>query len=131
MIKGSDPGRVQRFMAEDVKGALRELRSMAGNDTIDVATDGAALRIQKLSWLEAPDLLQAFCDLGRRVADGYLDAAGTEQDLSAQDARSPAHDCPVCGHPVTGSAKTCPSCAALHHPECWQLNDGCGLCGAE
>ncbi len=129
MIKGSDEAKVKLFLTEQVKNALRQLRHLSGADYVDVATDGPRLRIQKLSWLEAADLLGTFCELGLAVADGYLAAVGAAPARQAAAPRAPAA-CPVCAHPVEGSARTCSTCGADHHPECWQLNDGCGICGA-
>ncbi len=37
--------------------------------------------------------------------------------------------CPVCEITVDGEYTTCPACGAIHHPECFVLNDGCGRCG--
>ena len=36
--------------------------------------------------------------------------------------------CPVCHDPVKGASHICPACDAVHHAECWKLNDGCGTC---
>ncbi len=48
------------------------------------------------------------------------------EDRAATAPASPA--CPVCEHPVEQGVERCPACGAVHHPECWQLNDGCGNC---
>ena len=45
-------------------------------------------------------------------------------------APQPTPICPVCDHPVDTRAVACPRCNAVHHPECWHLNDGCGRCQA-
>src|SRR5579884_3779803 len=39
--------------------------------------------------------------------------------------------CPYCRFPFKSGveAATCPSCAALHHAECWQDNGGCAVMG--
>ncbi|MBW1810496.1 MAG: hypothetical protein JRJ87_20025 [Deltaproteobacteria bacterium] len=36
--------------------------------------------------------------------------------------------CPVCQDLVKGASHICPVCDAVHHAECWKLNDGCGAC---
>jgi len=36
--------------------------------------------------------------------------------------------CPVCNDVIEGESAACPWCKALHHPECFALNDGCGKC---
>jgi rubrerythrin len=41
----------------------------------------------------------------------------------------PARPCPVCEHPLEGPPVPCPACGRAHHPECLELNDGCGACG--
>ena len=126
MIKGSDDARVKDFLNPDVRQAVFELRSMTMNDHIEVSTESTALRIQKLSWLHAPDLLMNLVTLGQQVFDGYLVAATGAPVLPAE-AKTELY-CAVCKDVITGSMHTCPKCAASHHPECYQLNDGCGSC---
>ena len=36
--------------------------------------------------------------------------------------------CPVCNDIIEGEPTVCPWCKAVHHPECFALNDGCGKC---
>jgi hypothetical protein len=126
MIKGSDDARVKDFLNPDVRQAVFELRSMTMNDHIEISTESTAFRIQKLSWLHAPDLLMNLVTLGEQVFDGYLTAA-TGAPTPPAEAKTELY-CAICNDVITGSMHTCPECGAPHHPECYQLNDGCGKC---
>jgi hypothetical protein len=126
MIKGSDDARVKDFLNPDVRQAVFELRAMTMNDHIEISTESTAFRIQKLSWLHAPDLLMSLVTLGQQVFDGYLSAA-TGAPVLPTEAKTEIY-CSVCNDVVSGSMHTCPKCGAPHHPECYQLNDGCGRC---
>jgi hypothetical protein len=126
MIKGSDDARVKDFLNPDVRQAVFELRAMTMNDHIEISTESTAFRIQKLSWLHAPDLLMSLVTLGQQVFDGYLTAA-TDGPVLPTEAKTEIY-CSVCNDVVSGSMHTCPKCGAPHHPECYQLNDGCGRC---
>ena len=127
MIKGSDDARVKDFLNPDVRQAVFELRSMTMNDHIEISTESTAFRIQKLSWLHAPDLLMSLVTLGQQVFDGYITAA-TGAPVPPAEAKTELY-CAVCRDTISGSMHTCPKCGASHHPECYQLNDGCGSCG--
>jgi CheY-like chemotaxis protein len=37
--------------------------------------------------------------------------------------------CPVCGDGIEEVPARCLACGRAHHPECLELNDGCGACG--
>lgn len=126
MIKGSDQPRVKDFLSPDVRQAVFELRALTMNDHIEISTESTALRIQKLSWLHAPDLLISLVTLGQRVFDGYL-AAASGAAVPPAEARTEVY-CAVCHDVITGSMHTCPRCGSPHHPECYELNDGCGIC---
>lgn len=39
--------------------------------------------------------------------------------------------CPVCKDALANEGWRCGACGASHHPECWQINDGCGACRAQ
>ena len=126
MIKGSDAARVKDFLSPDVRQAIFELRALTMNDHIDISTESTAIRIQKLSWLHAPDLLMSLVTLGQQVFDGYLTAA-TGAPVLPTEAKTEIY-CAVCRDVISGSMHTCPNCSSPHHPECYQLNDGCGSC---
>jgi hypothetical protein len=69
----------------------------------------------------------------RRGPDAWPDPNPPLQSLSELDAEMSATGpagppCPVCEHPVEPPGSACPACGSRHHPECWQLNDGCGHC---
>ncbi len=131
MIKGSSPERVKSMLATPgVREALFELRSLKMNDHIDLATKRYALRIQKLSWLDAPDLLLKFASSGKLVFEAYLEVTGQAvfEERAAPSTAEPER-CAVCGDVIEGSSRSCPRCGAAHHPECYELNDGCGRCG--
>ncbi len=132
MIKGSSEQLVKSMLSAEVREAIFELRALTMNDHIDISTQKYGLRIQKLSWLHAPDLLMSFVGLGQQVFDGYLAAvgAGSPSD-SPSDSTAPVEtqqECAVCGDTISGSCQNCPECKAAHHPECYELNDGCGRC---
>jgi hypothetical protein len=134
MIKGSDQARVKDFLSPEVRQAIFELRALTMNDHVDVTAESTALRIQKLSWLHAPDLLMSLATLGQRVFEGYLSAVGGGSQPSSQFEGGSGDDekteifCTVCKHVIEGSMHNCPKCGAPHHPECYELNDGCGSC---
>ena len=146
MVKGRDDARVKAMLSPDVRQAFFDLRAMGTNDHIDISTGSTTLEIQKLSWLHTPDLLMSMVTLGQQVFDGYLSAAagGGSQPSSQSEgttARSPASFvkdeeqaqifCTVCKDVIEGSIYDCPICGAPHHPECYELNDGCGICSAD
>lgn len=132
MIKGSDDARVKDFLSPDVRQAVFELRALTMNDHIDISTESTALRIQKLSWLHAPDLLMSLVTLGQQVFDGYLSGiTGAPAEAPApreEDEEKTEIFCTVCKDVIEGSMHSCPICSAPHHPECYKLNDGCGSC---
>lgn len=131
MIKGSSPERVKALLAKQrVREAIFELRSLKMNDHIDLATIRYAVRIRKLSWLDAPDLLVKFAECGKLILEAYLEAAGMAVAAESPPARAADHErCAVCGDVIEGSSRACPRCTAAHHPECYELNAGCGRCG--
>lgn len=130
MIKGSAPERVNSMLTmPGVREAMFELRSLKMNDNIDLATRRNTLCLQKLSWLDAPDLLLKFAHSGKLIFEAYLDAAGMA--VASERATDPGAEperCAVCGDTIEGSSHSCPRCGAAHHPECYELNDGCGRC---
>lgn len=73
----------------------------------------------------SPDLFGAVDSLAKPFeSQDLIDAVNSALDYS--HAR---RTCPICDDDVESEAFPCPDCGALHHPECWQLNDGCGTCG--
>ncbi len=132
MIKGSDEARVKEFLSPQVRQAAFELRALTMNDHIEISTESTSFRIQKLSWLHAPDLLMSLVTLGQRVFDGYLSAVtgGSRPPAPPAEAKTELY-CAVCNDVISGSMRTCPECGAHHHPECYQLNDGCGSCSSK
>jgi hypothetical protein len=132
MIKGHDEARVKNFLSPDVRQTIFELCALTMNNHIDISTESTALRIQKLSWLHAPDLLMSLATMGQQVFDGYLLAiTGAPAEAPAppeEDEEQTEIFCTVCKDTIEGSMHSCPICGAPHHPECYQLNDGCGSC---
>lgn len=128
MLKGSSEQLVKSMLSAEVRGAIFELRALTMNDHIDISTQKFGLRIQKLSWLHAPDLLMTFIGLGQQVFDGYLAASGAGLSYDSSAPVEALEDCAVCGDTITGSSHACPKCGTAHHPECYELNDGCGRC---
>jgi len=128
MIKGSSEQLVKSMLSAEVREAIFELRALTMNNHIDISTQKYGLRIQKLSWLHAPDLLMSFIGLGQRVFDGYLTATGAGLPSDSSSPVEALVDCAVCGDTISGSSQVCPKCNAAHHPECYELNDGCGRC---
>jgi hypothetical protein len=126
MIKGSDEARVKDFLSPEARQAVFELRALTMNDHIEIGTESTSLKIQKLSWLHAPDLLMSLVTLGQRVFDAYFSAA-TGTPVPPAEAKTEIY-CAVCRDVISGSMHTCPKCGAPHHPECYELNDGCGSC---
>jgi hypothetical protein len=114
MIKGSDQARVKDFLSPEVRQAIFELRALTMNDHVDVTAESTAL--------------------GQRVFEGYLSAVGGGSQPSSQFEGGSGDDekteifCTVCKHVIEGSMHNCPKCGAPHHPECYELNDGCGSC---
>ena len=53
----------------------------------------------------------------------------------ARDVEAPACPvcpvCPVCNDEIEVVPARCAACGRAHHPECLELNDGCGACGAK
>ncbi|MBN2496541.1 MAG: response regulator [Deltaproteobacteria bacterium] len=64
----------------------------------------------------------------REIASASTSAQPDESPWEDVPAEGPT--CPVCEHVVEElyAAETCPTCGAVHHAECWKLNDGCGRC---
>jgi len=129
MIKGSSQEKVAGMLEQaGLRDAVFELRAMTMNDHIDIQTTKYGLRVKKLSWLDAPDLLLTFAKLGTQVISGFLAAAGmsiVEEPVADENQN---RVCAVCGDQIEGPSVACPRCGAPHHPECYELNDGCGKC---
>jgi len=127
IIKGNNPTRVRKFLSPQVRQAIFELRVLNMNDHVEISIQKNVLRIQKLSWLKAYDLINVYISLGHRVVDGLLGA----EDNASKEISSPVPSpqrCPVCTHLVGENKQICSRCKTAHHPECFQLNDGCGHC---
>ena len=130
MIKGDNETRVRQFLSQPVREAILRLEALSKSHHIEVAVSSRGLRIEKLTWLDSLDLLEAFIEQSLLVADGFLAACHlTGPTESTMPATTP-ETCAVCDDELTGTKHSCPSCGASHHPECWILNDGCGSCGA-
>ncbi len=127
MIKGSDPELVRAMLDQPTRDTLFQLRALNMNDHIELSARKRIFRIQKLSWLKAAHELERFALLGKEVFAAYLRAAG---NVTVPPEAPPAalEKCAVCEDVIEGSNQTCPRCGANHHPECYQLNDGCGRC---
>jgi CheY-like chemotaxis protein len=61
---------------------------------------------------------------------GRANAPRGERPAPAAQAEE-ASVCPVCGDGIEEVPARCPACGRAHHPECLELNDGCGACGAK
>ncbi|MBW2700404.1 MAG: hypothetical protein JRF33_06255 [Deltaproteobacteria bacterium] len=128
MIKGIQEARVQQFLSQKVREAILQLETLSKSHDIDVATTDQELRIQKLSWLDKLNTLGPFIKLSLVVAEGYLSACRLTGSIGPDTSATTSKTCAVCLDELKGSSRSCPACGAVHHPECWTLNDGCGAC---
>ena len=128
MIKGDHEARVKEFLSQPVREAIMQLETFSKTQHIDVATSGKELRIQKLSWLDNLEALEPFIELSLVVAEGYLSACQLTGSIGPDTSATASETCAVCLDELKGSSRSCPACGAVHHPECWTLNDGCGAC---
>ena len=128
-VQSDDETRVRAFLSPRVRAALLELRALEGGDKAWVEVAHAELRVRKQGWMEDPERAGRFLALGTQVVEGYLDALAA----AAPEPPEPAGEasCPVCGRAVAERVETCQGCGARHHPECFELNDGCGRCRAK
>lgn len=132
----ADPEQVARqVLQEPVRLALMELYHLKGSKHADLSVSRRRrlLRVRKLGWLDDYDLAERFLQLAQQVVRGVLPACGVPVSESASpEQKSPGrHLCPVCGLAVPEDNFTrCRDCGSWHHPECWQLNDGCGTCNS-
>ena len=128
MIKGIQEARVQQFLSQPVREAIMQLDAISKTKHINVETLSRELRIQKLSWLDNLDTLGPFIELSKVVAEGYLSACQLTGSIEPDMSAATSETCAVCLDELKGSSRSCPACGAVHHPECWTLNDGCGAC---
>lgn len=134
LIKSKPEQAAHSALGEPVRLALLEAYNLRGSKHVDltVSRRKRLLRIRKLGWLDDYDLAERFLQLARQVACGVLPACGVAvaDDGKVSGRERPRQSlCPVCGLPVEEAYCTyCRNCGARHHPECWQLNDGCGAC---
>lgn len=132
MVKGLADARVKAMLTPDVRRAMFDLRALNTNDHIELSTGPTTLEIQKLSWLQTVDLLVSMVTLGQQIFDGYLTAAAGANARAPASSEKEEHQtrifCVVCREMIEGSITDCPICGAHHHPECYDLNDGCGSC---
>ncbi len=128
MIKGNHESRVKKFLSQPVRKAIMQLETLSKIQHIDVATSGDELRIQKLSWLYNLNVLEPFIEQSLVVAEGFLSACQLTGAIEPDTSATSTETCAVCSDELSGSSRSCPACGAVHHPECWTLNDGCGAC---
>jgi hypothetical protein len=128
LIRSSDEARTHAFLTEAMRGTLLELYGFRREGMSLTAQDGV-LRVRKLDWIEEEHQLESCITTAQGIFDGYLDTIGA----LSREAEPPAGaglPCPVCHDLLTGPASVCEACGARHHPECFEINDGCAECGS-
>ncbi|MGI5860872.1 MAG: hypothetical protein ACOX6T_02320 [Myxococcales bacterium] len=126
-ISTSSPAQIRRFLSPSVRKML--LRILALGNSIErlwIEVESGRFFIRKLSWLEEEWQLRQFLETSVQIIEAYLDEIG-ERQLTPPDPER----CPVCKDLLSDQARACRWCGVRHHPECFELNDGCGHCGAK
>ena len=74
------------------------------------------------------ELLISLCSLAATAEKGEVQKTSGLflMELVAGDEESEA-TCPVCGTCIGVSVTECVACGALHHPDCWEYNEGCAI----
>ena len=126
-IATSSPGPLTRFLSPSVRQMILRLRALGGGfEQLWIEVESGRFFIRKHSWIEEEWQLRQFLVTSVQIVEAYLETIGLRQLSPPAPER-----CPVCKDRLGERVEVCRWCGVKHHPECFELNDGCGRCGAK